>query len=78
MLGRVAHAVDLDHARPREPAAAAQQVDSLSGQPPLLPGVGVVGDHEVPPGERGLDVNLCGGCRFARAVHRLAGPQQRL
>ena len=28
VLGGVAHAVDLDHARPGEPAGAAQQVDA--------------------------------------------------
>ena len=40
--------------RPR----AAQQVDAVVGQPALLPGVGVVRDHEVAPGERRLDVDL--------------------
>ena len=38
----------------------------LVGQPALLPGVGVVGDHEVAPGERRLDVDL-GGRRPPRA-----------
>ena len=45
-------------AGPGEPAAAADQVDPVVGQPALLAGVGVVGDHEVAPGERGLDVDL--------------------
>ena len=40
--------------RPR----AAQQVDAVVRQPALLAGVGVVRDHEVPPRERGLDVDL--------------------
>ena len=50
----------------------------LLGQPALLPGVGVVRDHEVAPGERRLDVDLGARRRLARPVHRLAGPQQRL
>src|SRR5262249_54939151 len=43
-----------------------------------LAGVGVVGDHEVAPRKRRLDVDLgaCGG--IARAMDRLAGPQQGL
>ena len=77
-LAVCAHAVDLDHARPGELAAAAQQVDALARQPALLPGVGVVRDHEVPPGQRRLDVDLRAGRRLARALHRLAGAQQRL
>ena len=76
--GGVAHAVDLDHARPGQPAGAAQQVDALARQPALLAGVGVVRDHEVAPGQRRLDVDLRGGRRLARALHRLAGAQQRL
>ena len=78
VLGGVAHAVDLDHARPGEPAAAAQQVDPLVRQPALLPGVGVVRDHEVTPGQRRLDVDLGGRGRLARAMDRLARAQQRL
>ena len=78
VLGGVAHAVDLDDAGPGEPAAAAQQGDPFVGQPALLAGVGVVGDHEVAPGERRLDVDLGGRRRVARAVHRLARAQQRL
>ena len=34
--GGVPHPVDLDHARPGEPAAAAQQVDAVVLQPALL------------------------------------------
>ena len=41
VLRAVAHAVDLDHARPSEPAAAAQQLDALPRQPALLRGVRV-------------------------------------
>ena len=37
VLGGVAHAVDLDHARPGEPAAAAQQVDARA-RPASAPG----------------------------------------
>ena len=78
VVGGVAHAVDLDDARAGEPAGAAQQVDAVIGQPALLSGVGVVGDHEVAPGERRLDVDLGGRGRLARPVDRLARPQQRL
>ena len=78
MVGGVAHAVDLDDARAGEPAGAAQQVDAVVGQPALLSGVGVVGDHEVAPGERRLDVDLGARGRLARPVDRLARAQQRL
>src|SRR5204863_4168709 len=61
-----------------EPAAAAQQRDPLAGEPALLPGVGVLGDHEVAPGEHGPDVDLRRGRRVARALHRLARPQHAL
>ena len=50
----------------------------LLGQPALLPGVGIVGDHEVAIGERRLDVDLRAGPHLARVLHRLAGAQQRL
>ena len=50
----------------------------VAGQPVLLARVGVVGDHEVAPRERGLDVDLGSCLRVARAVDRLARPQQRL
>ena len=78
VLGGMAHAVNLDDARARQPSGAAQQVDALIGQPALLPGVGVVGDHEVAPGKRRLDVDLgARGC-LARPMDRLARAQQRL
>ena len=68
VLGRVRHAVDLDHARPGEPAASAQQVDAGAGEPALLPGVGVVRHHEVAPGERRRDVDLCACAPASRAA----------
>ena len=71
-------AVDLDDAGAGEPAAAAEQVDAAVGQPALLPGVGVVRDHEVTPGQRRFDVDLGGRRRLARGVDRLARPQQGL
>ena len=58
VLRRVADAVDFDHAGPGQPARAAQQVDAPARQPALLAGVGVVGDHEVAPSQRGLNVDL--------------------
>ena len=78
VFGGVAHAVDLDDARPGEPARAAQQVDAVVCQPALLAGVGVVGDHEVAPGECGRDVDLGARSRVARGMRRLAGAQQGL
>ena len=45
-------------------------------QPALLAGVGVVRHHEVPPGQRGLDVDLRARPGVARALHRLARAQQ--
>ena len=59
-----------------QPAVPAEQVDAVLGQPALLAGVGVVGHHEVPPGQHGLDVDLRGGPGLACAVHRFARPQQ--
>src|SRR5580700_9346501 len=78
MIGGVAGAVDLDDTRSREPPAAAKQVDTSIGEPALLAGVGVVGNHEVAPGE--CRVNLHFGLRRGPtgAVHGLAGAQQRL
>ena len=78
VLGGVALAVDLDHPGPGQPAAAPQQIDAVVRQPALLAGVGVVGDHEVTPGERGVDVDLGARRRLASAVHRLTRTQQRL
>ena len=78
VLGGVAHPADLDHTRTGEPAAAPQQVDAGVRQPALLPGVGVVRHHEVPPCDRRLDVDLPACRRLACTVHRLARPQQRL
>src|SRR6476620_8504170 len=61
-----------------EPAGAAQEVDVVVRQPFLLAGVGVVGDHEVAPGERRLDVDFGARRRIARGLHRLARAQPRL
>ncbi len=76
--GGVPHAVDLDHAGPGQGAGATQQVDALAGQPPHLPVVGVIADHEVPPGQRRFHVDLRGGRRLVRVMYCLAGAQQRL
>ena len=76
--GGVPRAVHLDHAGPGQPAGTAQEVDPVVRQPALLPGVGVVRDHEVPPGQRGRHVHLGVARGLPRPVHRLAGPQQRL
>jgi len=74
----VAEAVDFHHAGAGQPARASQQVDAPARQPALLAGVGIVRHHEVPPGQRGLDVNLRASGGLACAVHRLARAQQRL
>ena len=78
MLGGVGHAVDLDHPGSGEAAAPAQQRDLVVGQPLGGPGVGVVGDHEVAPLQRGSHVDLGGRRCLASAVHRFAGAKQRL
>ena len=78
MLRGVADALDFDHAGAGQPAPAAQQVDAPARQPALLAGVGIVRHHEVPPGQRGLDVDLRARAGLARALHRLARAQQRL
>ena len=78
MVRGVAHTVDLDDSRAGEPPAAAQQVDAPIGQQALLAGVGVVGDHEVTPGKRRLDIHLGARGGLARPMDRLARPQQRL
>ena len=70
--------VDLDDTGAGQPAVAPQQVDVVLGEPALLAGVGIVRHHEVPPRQRGLDVDLCAGAGLARTVHRLARAQQRL
>ena len=78
VVGGVTGVAYLHHPRPGEAPDAADQVDPVIGEPALLARVGVVGDHEVPPCERGLDVDLGTRSRVARRVHRLAGAQQRL
>ena len=78
MVGGVAHAVDLDHSRPGEATATAQQVDPSVRQPLRSCSVGVVRDHEVAPIKRRLHVDVSLGARLTRAVHRLPGAQQRL
>ena len=67
VLGGVTHPVDLDRARPGEPAGPSQQRDAVVREPALLPGVGVVGDHEVAPGQGRVDVHLRGRGCLARA-----------
>ena len=78
MPGGMPLAADLHHAGPGELASPPQQVDALARKPALLPLVGVVRDHEVTPGQRRGDVELCGGRRLACLMHRLTGTQQRL
>ena len=78
MVGGVPGAVDLDYAGAGQPAGPADQVDPVVGQPLHLPGIGVVRDLEVAPGECRVDIDL-GGCRrLPRSVNRLPWPEQRL
>ncbi len=73
VLGRVANAVDIDHADSRQPTATAEEIDALLGEPALLAGVGVVRNHEVAPGKRRLDIDRAvAAASFAR-VHGLPG-----
>ena len=68
VLGGVAHAVDLDRAGARRAGrcrAAGRCRCSASQR--SCPGVGVVGDHEVAPRERGLDVDLARCAAASRA-----------
>ena len=78
VVGGVPGAVDVHLPAPASRPVPAQQRDAGVGQPLLLPGIGVVGDHEVTPGERRLDVDLGRRQRVAGRVHGLAGSQQRL
>ncbi len=78
VLGRVSHAVDLDDPGAGQAADAAQKVDAVIGQPALLSGIGVLGDHEVAPGERRLHIDLRTRRGLPRCVDRLAWSQQRL
>jgi hypothetical protein len=78
VVGRVPRAVDLHGPDPGEAAGAAQHVDAVVGRPLGRARVGVVGDHEVPPGQGGPEVDVGGGCRVARGVHGFARAQQRL
>src|SRR5258708_7184918 len=64
--------------RPAAPPGAPQQADALPRQPALRAGVGVARDHEVPPGQRRLHVDLCARRRLPGVVGGLAGAQQRL
>jgi hypothetical protein len=74
----MANAVDVDHARPGQPAATAKQVDAMLGEPTLLAGVGVVRNHVVAPGKGPVDVDLRCRRRVVRAAHGLSRAQQRL
>ena len=60
------------HASASQPARAPQQVNATPRQPVLLAGVGIVRHHEIPPGQRGLNIDLRGRAGVARALHRFA------
>jgi hypothetical protein len=68
--------LDVDHTRARKPPTAAKQSNATIGEPALLVGVGVIGDHEVAPGERGGDVNFGLSRSLKGAMHGLARAQQ--
>jgi len=78
VIGGVAGTVDLHDAYAREPAATAKQGDAPVGEPSLLAVIGVVGNHEVAPGECSIYLHL--GLRRGptSTMHGLAGAQQGL
>jgi hypothetical protein len=81
--GRQPLVADGDGARPGDTAAAPVEVDPVVGEPLRLGRVVVVGDDEVAPRERLVDVDrpgdgLARARRVASAPERLAGPQQGL
>ena len=78
MFGGVFRAGHLDDAYSRESARSTQQVDAVRRKPPLLPGVGIVRHHEIPPGERSRDVHLGVRTCVPSTLHRLPWTQQRL
>jgi hypothetical protein len=73
VLRGVADAADFHRAGAGQVARAPEQVNATAFQPALLAGVGIARHHEVPPGQRGLGVNLSAFGGLAGAVHRLAG-----
>src|SRR5678816_1195834 len=74
----MANAVDLHHAYSGEAPSAAEQVDAVIFQPAFLAGIGVVGHHEVAPGERRADVEFGFHQSFTSGMDGLAGSKQRL
>jgi hypothetical protein len=56
-----------------QPTRTPQQLDAPLRQPALLAGVGITRHHEIPPGQRGRDVDLRAPAGLARTLHRLAG-----
>jgi hypothetical protein len=78
VVGGVAYPVDIHGPRAREPATASQQGDPCVGQPLLLSGVGVVRDHEVPPGQCRVDVDLGAREYLPGALDSLPRTQQGL
>ena len=78
MLRGVAGTLDFDRTDAGQPARASQEVDAVVRQPALLAGVGVARDHEVPPRQGGLDIDLGARSGVARALHGLARAQQAL
>jgi hypothetical protein len=78
VLRSVLNAIDGDDAPSRELARPSQQVDASVGQPLLLAGVGIVRHHEVPPGQRGLCIDLRARAGVACALNRFAWAEERL
>ncbi len=78
ILCRVAHAGHCNCPRARQPPGSAYQSDAVLAQPTLLAGIGVVGDHEIAPGQRGSDIYGRGARGIVGTVRGFSGPQQRL
>ena len=76
--GGVAHSIHLDDTRTGDSAATAQQADAPVLQPALLPGVEVVGNHEVTPRKRRLNIDSRIRCRSTGTMDCLSRTKQRL
>jgi hypothetical protein len=64
--------VHLNDTGAREATRTAHQIDVTVREPPLLPGIGIVGHHEVTPGEGCLDIDVGDSGGLACAMDGLA------
>jgi hypothetical protein len=78
VLRRVTNALYLDHSSACKPPTTAKEVNATLGEPTLLAGIRVVGNHEVAPSESRFEIDLCVRRRIVRRVHGLSRAQQGL